>query len=41
MIPILALAFIATSALAQSTVVMPQPGANGYAIIPPRQGFTT
>jgi hypothetical protein len=32
---------IATPALAQSTVVMPLPGANGYAVIPPRQGFTT
>ena len=37
----LALALIATPALAQSTVVMPLPGANGYAVIPPRQGFTT
>ena len=32
---------IATPALAQSTVVLPQPGANGYGVIPPRQGFTT
>jgi hypothetical protein len=32
---------IATPALAQSTVVMPQPGANAYAVIPPQQGFTT
>jgi hypothetical protein len=38
---ILALALIATPALARSTVVMPLPGANGYAVIPPRQGFTT
>ena len=27
--------------MAQNTIVMPQPGANGYAVIPPRQGFTT
>jgi hypothetical protein len=40
-LPTIALALIATPALAQSTVVLPQPGANGYAIIPPRQGFTT
>jgi hypothetical protein len=39
-IPILIIA-IATPALAQSTVIMPLPGANGYAVIPPRQGFTT
>jgi hypothetical protein len=32
---------VASPALAQSTVVMPQPGANGCAVIPPRQGFTT
>jgi hypothetical protein len=38
---IASLALIATPALAQSTVVMPQPGANGYAVVPPRQGFTT
>jgi hypothetical protein len=31
---------LATPALAQSAVVMPLPGANGYAVIP-RQGFTT
>ena len=37
----LAMMLIATPALAQSTVVMPLPGANGYAVIPPRQGFTT
>jgi hypothetical protein len=36
-----ALALIATPALAQSTIVMPLPGANGYAVIPPRQGYTT
>jgi hypothetical protein len=41
-IPILALTLaLATPAMAQSTVVMPQPGANGYAVVPPRQGFTT
>ena len=37
-------AFIATLALvamAQNTIVLPQPGTNGYAVIPPRQGFTT
>jgi hypothetical protein len=31
---------IATPAMAQSTVIVPLPGANGYAVIPPRQGFT-
>jgi hypothetical protein len=40
-LPIIALALaLASPALAQSTVVMPLPGANGYAVIPPRQGFT-
>jgi hypothetical protein len=39
-LPILALALIAAPALAQSTVVLPLPGANGYAVIPPR-GFST
>ena len=39
-ITVLALA-IATPALAQSTVVLPLPGASGYAVVPPRQGFTT
>jgi hypothetical protein len=38
---ILALALVATPALTQSTVVMPLPGANGYAVVPPRLGFTT
>ena len=38
---IAALALVATPALAQSTIVLPLPGANGYAVIPPRQGFTT
>ena len=37
---IAALALVATPALAQSTVVIPQPGANSYAVIPQRQGFT-
>jgi hypothetical protein len=38
----IALAFaIASSAMAQSTVVMPLPGGNGYTVVPPRQGFTT
>ena len=32
---------IATLAMAQSTIVMPQLGSNGYAVIPPRWGFTT
>jgi hypothetical protein len=32
---------VASSALALSTVVMPQPGSDGYAVVPPRQGFTT
>jgi hypothetical protein len=32
---------VATPAIAQSTVVLPQPGANGYAVVPPRQGFRT
>jgi hypothetical protein len=32
---------LATPALAQSTVVMPLQGANGYAVVPPRQGSTT
>jgi hypothetical protein len=32
---------LASPALAQSTVVLPMPGASGYAVIPPRQGFTT
>ena len=32
---------IATPALAQSTIVMPQPGAGGYAVVPTPQGFTT
>jgi hypothetical protein len=38
---IAALALIATPAMAQSTIVMPLPGARDYAVIPPRQGFTT
>jgi hypothetical protein len=37
---IIALA-LASPALAQSTVVLLLPGANGYAVIPPREGFTT
>jgi hypothetical protein len=40
-IPAIALALAAGPALAQSTVVLPLPGANGYAIIPPRPSFTT
>jgi hypothetical protein len=32
---------IAPAAMAQSTIVLPQPRANGYAVIPPRQGFKT
>ena len=37
----LTLALIASPALAQSTIVMPQPGAGGYAVVPTPQGFTT